>query len=342
MINIKNPKKHKIEIGNTEAEKIRQRVKELGINYTILSDKADIDYRYLTKIISINKESKINVDKSRIDKILSTLGVSPSYIFGKKIPKFYQEGNYLLNQIKEWTHALFNLKKDDKKDQDNQASSYEHVINNEVFKKIFVFGKTPIIKYISNNYSSVKQFLEENASFSIIPIHGYWRSFTTSPTEIKNCYLVFVIKPKKQFSCFKIAYTLQSQINFGLAIPNKIRIIYGEIECKHDHIAVTQHYNSPSHYKVKKTDEITVITWIDKVEHDFIIMSDDDFELVINKKDIKTKSEVKAIFYNLNAVVFQKHSYFHREKIGDIGDDVSFFWRNENFLDFNPEIKNKL
>jgi len=105
---------------------------------------------------------------------------------------------------------------------------------------------------------------------------------------------------------------------------------------------VTQHYNSPSYYKVKNTDEITIITWIDKAEHDFIIMSDDDFELVINKKNIKTKSEVKAIFSNLDAVVFQKHSYFHREKIGDIGDDVSFFWRNENFLDFNPEIKSKL
>lgn len=339
---MKNPKKHYVPIGNTEAENIRKRMKELGINIEILSYKAGIEITYLQKIIYIKNDTLRNVDKLKIDQILSTLGVSPSYIYGQNIPKHYQEGNYLLEQIEKWTTTLFNLIKDDKKDQDNQAAYNNNVSDNKIFSNILVFGKTPIMKYISNSYSSVKQFLEENASFSIIPIHGYWKSFTTSPSEIKNCYLVFVIKPKKQFSCFKIAYTLKSQINFGLAIPNKIRIIYGEIECKHDHIAVTQHYNSPSHYKVKKTDEITVITWIDKVEHDFIIMSDDDFELVINKKDIKTKSEVKAIFYNLNAVVFQKHSYFHREKIGDIGDDVSFFWRNENFLDFNPQIKNKL
>jgi transcriptional regulator with XRE-family HTH domain len=326
-----NKKKLIIEIGNTEAEKIRQRMTAEGINQTALAIKVDISLRYMGRILSVNKQEKLSVDKKHIDKILETLGIGSNYIFDT-IPYEYGE-EYLFNKFKEWTNKdLYTMIK--------EPSEYKSYSKNETLKKTNCFAHTMIGKNIADHHPSIRNFFEENLSFSVTPEQGYWRTFTTSPDIIEDSYFCFTIKPKKSLSHFKIAYSIKSQIP-STSIPNQIKINYAEIECKEDCIVVIQYYNNPSYYKIKPSENITVITWIDKAEHDFIIMSDDDFELEaeVNYKNAKTKAQVKEMIFRLDAVVFQKHPFFHRDKIGDIGDDAAFFWRNDNFLAFNPDIK---
>jgi transcriptional regulator with XRE-family HTH domain len=325
-------KKHTIQIHNLEAEKIRQRLDELNLTQTALAEKLGISLRYLGKILSLTKDKPVSVDKTMVDKLLEYLNIGSSLIF-KDLKYQQEEERYLYDLFKKWKCTfLYNIMEYD---------DYDNYSKDETLKKTNFFAHTLIGKNIADNHPSIKDFFEKRIDFSAVPKQGYWRKFNTSPDKIRDSYILFTIRPKKPLSHFKIAYTIKSDITNTIS-PNQIKIIYAEIECKEDCICVTQYYSNPGHYKIKNSTVINVMTWIDKMEHDFIVMCNDDFDLDYCDENIKTKPEARALFYRLEAVLFERHSFFQRDDIYEIGDDAYFFWRNENFLNFNPEIKKQI
>ncbi len=327
-----NKKKLTIAIGNNEAEKIRSRMDELGITHAILEKELNISLRYIGKILSTHKTRPITVDKIIIDKLLEALKIGSSFIF-KDLEYEQKEEHYISELFTKWKcNFLYTIM---------GHHDYDTYSNDATLKKTNFFAHTIIGKNIADNHASIKDFFENRVSFSVVPEQGYWKKFATSPKKIKDSYVLFTLKPKKTCSHFKIAYTIKSGIINAL-VPSQIKIIYAEIECKEDVMIVTQYYNNPGYYKIKSSNPINVITWIDKMEHDFIVMCDDDFELEFFEENIKTKQEVRELFYRLETVLFQRHPFLQRDNIKEIGDDVYFFWRNENFLNFNMDIKIKL
>lgn len=327
-------KKLTVLIGNKEAMKIRVRLNELNLTQNKLAEEIGVEERYIRKILKINKDKPMQVGKDKIDKMSLVLGIGTDYLFEKDSSQAIEDKSYLMDVFKKWSAKI--TKHTTSKEQG------KIIIEDETQNRTVRFGNTAIMKSIADHYSPVKDFFEKNTSFSMIPKEKYWKYFSTTPDKIKNNYVLFKLIPTTEQSHFKIAYTLKSKINL-LFIPNQIKILYGEIITYENHREIIQHYNTPSIYKIKNCpNEINVITWIDQMEHDFVISSDDDFELIFSEENVKTRDEVKQLFSNINIVVFQKHPYFHRQKLGEIADDVSFFWGNNAFLDFNSEIKNNI
>lgn len=324
--------KKRILIGNSEASSINKRLVELGMTKVTLSNLSNIEYRNLQKILSINKNKKISVERNKINKIIEILGVGYSYVF-PEIPSEYKSESFFSDIFKKWVEKKI------------PRVSRDNVEKDKSISNSYGFANTAIIGEISKTYPSVRDFFENRTSFSIIPDCLYWRMFSTKSVDGKNYYIYFEIIPKNKNkkSTFYISYTLKTNLNIGEFFPRKVRIIYAKIVCDEDYNYVYQYYNNPSLYRIKKSNNIGVVTWVDKMDHDFIIHSDDDFSINIDKKkNKKIKPEVKHLSHLMETAILQKNSFFHRDKLGDISDDVSFFWSNEVFLDLNPEIKDKI
>lgn len=322
-----------VAIGNAEAIQIRKRLNELNMTQTKLAEDIGVEDRYIRKILKTDKSEPVNVSKDKVDKMISILGVGIDYVFEHEIPHPYKDKSYLLDFFENWCNKIL------RRNGDKQAS---HLASDEVLNRTVRFGNTAIMKSIADHYGVVKDFFEKKTSFLLAPKEKYWKYFTTTPEEIQNTYILFKLIPTNENSHFKISYTLKSNINL-LLIPNQIKILYGEVITYDEYREVIQYYNTPSIYKIKKIQhEINIITWIDRMEHDFVISSNEDFKLIYSVDNTKTKQQVKEIFSHVDTVVFQKHPYFHRQELGEISDEVSFFWGNSAFLDYNPDIKRKM
>lgn len=119
--------------------------------------------------------------------------------------------------------------------------------------------------------------------------------------------------------------------------------MYGKIEQTSEYIKITQHHDTPASYKIYPSREIIVTTWLDEANHDFIIMSEDDFDLETDNSHqpdqyqlgVKTKDQIQELFYELGTALFPRNHIFHRQGKEDMGDDPIFFWGNKAFLDLN-------
>jgi len=325
-------RQNEIPIGGYEADRLGVRMGELGLTQQQLAEQAEIDLSRLSKILSLKKTE--NVTKEKFDKILEVLGVGIEYVF-EELPDAYNESNYLEKQYGLFEKAVNKICPDCLDKLANVGKTLIHVHK---------FAYTTIIDKISAEYPFVNSFFNGGVVFSTIPQTGYWKRFHTTPEKLHDCYVKFVIKPKKENSVFKISYTLgyiTEKLPFN--IPTSIRITYGEIKQEKNRCTVIQYYNNPSKYQVNKLEQIEVFTWIDKAEHYFVINCDNDFDLEYDLKTKYNKNQVSEYFVGLNCVIFQRHPQFHRDKVGDTpSDEVRFFWTNDEFLDFNPEIKNKI
>lgn len=324
------------DVGVNEVKRIKRRMKEINISLEELSIKIGITTNGLKKILS---DKKKGVKKLNLDKIMEELGVGVNYIFDE-VPNVYNENRYFGLEMKRWRDAVFKSTNDERAY--NELTKFGKIVDN-----VHKFGYTTIIDEISRGYSFVESFFKEKTSFLTMPLDGYWKKFHTSPERIKNCYIKFKIIPKKEKSHFKISYTLgdislKSNSKFNFKLPKSIRIEYAEIICSKEEITVIQYYNNPSRYIIKNVKEINVFTWLDRAEHYFIVSCESDFDLIYNEQEKFNRNDVSEEFDDLQCVVFQRHPYFHREKIGDIADDVKFFWNNKAFLDFNHEIREKI
>jgi len=330
-------RKGEANVGKYEVQQIMTRMKEINLSFNELAKEVGITSNGLKKILS-NKDK--GVKKENLDKIMEVLSIGVSDIF-KEIPDIYNENKFLNPEMRQWRGTVFKATKDERAF--NELTKLGKIIEN-----VHKFGYTTIIDEIARGYDFVESFFKDKTSFLPMPLKGYWKKFHTFPDEMKNCYINFKLIPKERNAHFKIAYTLgdlrlKNNPKFNFRLPKIIKITYAEIIVNPDYITVIQYYNTPSKYKVKNLgEEISVFTWLDKAEHQFIISCNCDFNLSYEKNKEFDRNKVSLEFSKLTCVVFQRHPYFHREKIGDISDDVKFFWMNENFLNFNPEIRDKL
>lgn len=324
----------KIVIGEEESLRIRKRMNVLKITQEQLAENAGLSSRYFRDILSLDKE--VNVTKDTFDRVLEELGVGINDIF-TTIPDIYNEDSLLVNEV----DKLIKLSERSLKKHRNYMEKIEDLLINTR-----QFIHTTILDEISAKNNFARDFLKKRVSFSIIPKKGIWHRFQTHPESIKNKYVCFTISPKKDNSTFYISYTLgdiEEKKMFNVKIPKCIRITYAEVRNYGEHTSVNQYFNDPNEYMIKTrpNNDIDVYTWIDQSEHYFIVNSKSDFDLTFDDKKTYTRNDVLKNFEGIDSVIFPRHSLFHREK-KELPDNIVFFWRNDKFLNFNPEIKKQL
>ena len=334
----------RLKIGNHEAQRLRNRIASIKLTQKQLADRVNVSERYIREILSTRKPKAIGVGREKIEEILAFLGVGLNHIFDGEEQKSSARHPVLDIYVKNLKSKMYGfLSKDIPETCQNQQMA-QYLQEDKAINKAMGFWPTLIVKTIADKYKVIRHFFDENDFFSIIPESGYWRKFRNEATQHKNCYFSFKIVPKAKNSTFRLAYTLESPVNIGSLIPNKIKIIYGKIEQLDDCTWITQYHDTPGSYKIKPATEIIVTIWLDEANHDIIIMSDDDFDLYIDNNDIpeesyklgvKTKKEVKKLFHQLGTALFPRNHLFHRQGQHDMGDDPLFFWNNTQFLELN-------
>ena len=340
----------KLKIGNHEATQLRSRLANLGLTQKQLAEKLGVSERYIREILSINKTKSIGVDQEKIETLLALLGVSSAYVFPPQTTPPLEDNPHLASYVQKLKSRMYNiLSKDSPEVSQNQQLAHFLQKDNAV-NKTMGFWHTLIVKTIADKYKVMRHFFNENDFFNIIPKTGYWRKFQHDASVQKNCYFSFKLIPSRPNSVFKIAYTLESPLNISPLIPRKIKIIFGKIECRNEYILVTQFHDTPGSYKIKAADEITVTTWLDEANHDFLVFCDDDFTLLTANDTaagsdclgVKTKREVRDMFHRLDTVLFPRNHIFHRTGRHDMGDDPIFFWNNRQFLTRNADLLDAL
>lgn len=341
----------KLKIGNNEAIQLRARIAGIDLTKKQIAEHLGITDRYLREILSVDKQKSIGVDQEKIEELLALLGISLSHIYSDEDTNTHNKSAVLEREghIKKLRSWMYQLLSNDASDPYHNQQLAQFLHEDRVVNKTMGFWYTLIVKTIADKYQTMRFFFNENDFFNIIPDQGYWRKFRHNTHEQKNCYFSFKLIPSRPDSCFKLAYTLESPVAIKSLTPRKIKIFFGKLEFKHDHILVTQFHTMPGSYKVKAMDEMIVTLWLDEANHDFLIFCDHEFTLttVSHPQDhyrlgVKTKREVQTQFHALETALFPRNSMFHRLGRRDMGDDPLFFWNNQNFLEFNAELFDEL
>lgn len=332
----------RLKVGNLEAHRLRNRIATTELTQKQLADKINVSERYIREILSTKKTKDIHVDQQKVEEILALLGIGLNQVFTHKTQSHLLSHPVLDTYVKTLKSKMYGILSKDASETGHSQQLAHYLQEDKAVNKTMGFWYTLIIKTIADKYKVMHDFFEKNEFFTIIPESGYWRKFRHDASQQKNCYFSFKLVPKVKNATFHIAYTLESPINIGSIIPNKIKIIYGKIEQLDDCIIVTQHYDTPGSYKIKPSNEIIVTTWLDESNHDFIITSNHDFGLYTentNNNEYKlgesTKESVSLLFHNLGTALFPRNHIFHREGKYDMGDDPIFFWSNSNFMKSN-------
>lgn len=336
----------KLKVGNYEATQLRSRIATLGLTQKQVADHLQVSERYIREILATTKTKPAGVDKNKMEDMLALLGISSEHVFQQKEIPPSVENPHLETYIKKLKGGMYKLLSKDTPEETHNQQLAHFLQEDKAVNKTMGFWYTLIVKTIADKYKVMRHFFEENDFFSIIPKTGYWRKFRHDASIHKNCYFSFKLVPKQRNSAFRIAYTLESPIHISPLIPRKIKIIFGKIEQFDDCTLVTQFHDTPGSFRVKPYHEIIVTLWLDEANHDFILMSEHDFELHTTGTDqsgtyslgIKSKREVRDKFHALDTVLFPRNHIFHRAGRQDMGDDPIFFWSNQTFLEWNAEL----